>query len=130
MAKHNVLLVLGDCNAHLGEEAVKHTYHKRTNSNDEHLLDLACEANLIIANTAFQKRKGKLWIFLSDMMGSKSQIDYILINIKWKNSVKNVKAYSSFASTGSDHRIVIARLKLSHGSVKHLPEERSMIGKC
>ena len=128
--KHNVLLVLGDCNAHLGEEAVKHTYHKRTNSNDEHLLDLACEANLIITNTAFQKRKGKLWTFLSDMTGRKSQIDYILINIKWKNSVKSVKAYSSFASTGSDHRIVIARLKLSHGSVKRLPEERSMIGKC
>ena len=128
--KHNVLLVLGDCSAHLGEEAVKHTYHKRTNSNDEHLLDLACEGNLIITNTAFQKRKGKLWTFLSDMTGSKSQIDYILINKKLKNSVKNVKAYSSFASTGSDHRIVIARLKLSHGSVKRLPEERSMIGKC
>ena len=58
--KHNILLVLGDCNAHLGEEAVKHTYHKRTNSNGEHLLDLACEAHLIITNTAFQKRKGKL----------------------------------------------------------------------
>ena len=50
----NVLLVLGDCNTHLGE-AVKHTYHKRTNSNGEHPLDLACEANLIITNTAFQK---------------------------------------------------------------------------
>ena len=128
--KLNVLLVLGDCNAHLGEEAVKHTYHKCTNSNDEHLLDLACEANLIVTNTAFQKRKGKLWTFLSDMTGSKSQIDYILINKKWKNSFKNVEAYSSFASTGSDHKIVIARLKLSRGSVKRLPEERSMIGKC
>ena len=119
--KHNVLLVLGDCNAHLGEEAVKHTYHKRTNSNGEHLLDLACEANLIITNTAFQKRKGKLWTFLSDMTGSKSQIDYILINKKWKNSVKNVEAYSSFASTGSDHRIVIARLKLSLRKCKTPP---------
>ena len=82
--KHNVLLVFGDCNAHLGEEAVKHTYHKRTNSNGKHLLDLASETNLIITNTAFQKRKGKLWTFLSDMTGSKSQIDYILINKKWK----------------------------------------------
>ena len=41
--KHNVLLVLGDCNAHLCEEAVKHTYHKRTNSNSGHLLDLVSE---------------------------------------------------------------------------------------
>ena len=119
--KHNVLLVLRDCNAHLGEEAVKDTYHKRTNSNGEHLLDLACEANLIITNTALQKRKGKLWTFLSDMTGSKSQIDYILINKKWKNSVKNIEAYSSFASTGSDHRIVIARLKLSLRKCKTPP---------
>ena len=52
--KNNVLLVLGGCNAHLGEEAVKHTYHKRTNSNGEHLLDLASETNLIITNTAFR----------------------------------------------------------------------------
>ena len=80
--KHNVLLVLGDCDAHLGEEAVKHTYHKCTNSNGEHLLDLASEMNLIITNTAFQKRKGKLWTFLSDMTVSKSQIDCILINKK------------------------------------------------
>ena len=119
--KHNVLLVLRDCNAHLGEEAVKHTYHKCTNSNGEHLLDPACEMNLIITNTAFQERKGKLWTFLSDMTGSKSQIDYILINKKWKNSVKNIEAYSSFASTGSDHRIVIARLKLSLWKCKTPP---------
>ena len=55
---HNVLLVLGDCNTHLGEEAVKHTYHKCTNSNGEHLLDLACEANLIIQILFFRNEKG------------------------------------------------------------------------
>ena len=64
------------------------------------------------------------------MTDSKSQIDYILVNKKLKNSVKNVEAYSSFASAGSNHRIVIARLKLSLWNVKRLPEERSMIGKC
>ena len=55
------------------------------------------------------------------MTGAKSQIDYILINKKWKNSVQNVEAYSSFASTGSDHRIVIARLKLSLWKCKMPP---------
>ena len=47
------------------------------------------------------------------MGGTKSQIDYILINRKWKNSVKNVEVYSSFTSIGSDHRIVTAKIKLS-----------------
>ena len=56
--KHNVLLLLGDCNAHLGKEAVKHTYHKCTNSKGEHLLDLGSETNLIITNIAFRNEKG------------------------------------------------------------------------
>ena len=58
------------------------------------------------------------------MTGSKTQIDYILINKKWKNSVKNVEAYSSFSSLGSDHRIVTARLKLSLRTSKTLSREK------
>ena len=54
-----------------------------------------------------------MWTYISDMNGTKSQIDYILINRKWKNSLKNVESYSSFSSIGSDHRIVSAKLKLS-----------------
>ena len=52
------------------------------------------------------------------MGGTKSQLDYILINKKWKNSIKNVEAYSSFASICSNHRIISARLKLSLRKVK------------
>ena len=35
------------------------------------------------------------------------------MNRKWKNSVKNVEAYSNFASIGSDYRVITTRLKLS-----------------
>ena len=49
---------------------------------------------------------------------AKSQLDYILINKKWRNSIKNVEAYSFFASIGSDHRVISARLKLSLRKVK------------
>ena len=66
-----------------------------------------------ITNTRFKKRPGKLWTFISDMSGSKTQVDYILVNRKWKNSVKNVEAYSAFSSIGSDHRVVTAKIKLS-----------------
>ena len=57
------------------------------------------------------------------MNGSKSQIDYILINRKWKNSVKNVEAYSTFSSIGSDHRVVTAELKLSLRTTKTPPRK-------
>ena len=122
--KHNVLLVLGDFNAHLGTDDVKYSYHKKTNKNGQLLIDLTLESNLVITNTTLQKRPGKLWTYLSDMTGSKTQIDYILINKKWKNSLKNVEAYSSFSSLGSDHRIVTARLKLSLRTSKTLSREK------
>ena len=111
--KHNMVLVIGDFNAHLGTDKAKYTYHKNTNTNGLHLNELAEETNMIITNTTFQKRKGKLSTYISDMNGNKSQIDYILINRKWKNSVINAEAYNTFANTGSDHRIVTARIKLS-----------------
>ena len=47
------------------------------------------------------------------MSGSKTQVDYILVNRKWKNSVKNCEAYNTFSSTGSDHRVLTAKIKLS-----------------
>ena len=111
--KHNLLMVIGDFNAHIGSEDALHTYHSNTNDNGRRLLDLADEANLLITNTTFHKKSGKLWTYVSDMGGMKSQVDYILVNRKWRNSVKNVEAYNSFSSMGSDHRILNAKVKLS-----------------
>jgi len=45
--------------------------------------------------------------------GLKSQIDYILINEKWKNGATDCEAYNSFCAIGSDHRIIAAKVKLS-----------------
>lgn len=110
---HNMLLVVGDCNAHVGADDAPFSFHEQTNRNGKLLLELAQETNLDITNTRFQKKKGKLWTFLSDMSGTKSQIDFILINQKWRNSVRNVEAYNIFSSLGSDHRVLTARVNLS-----------------
>ena len=110
--KHNVLLVIGDCNAHLGPEDTLYTFHQKTNNNGKLLLDYSIETNLIIANTKFQEKRGKSFTFMSEMNNRKSQIDYILINNKWKNCLKNCQVYSSFASVGLDHRILSAKLRL------------------
>lgn len=47
----------------------------------------------MVGNTSYRKKSNKLWTFISDMSGVKTQIDYILINRKWKNSMKNCEAY-------------------------------------
>ena len=74
---HNVLLVTGDCNAYLGPKDALYTFHDKTNDNGKLLLDYSIGANLIIANTRFQKKRGKLFTFMSEMNNRKSQIDYI-----------------------------------------------------
>ena len=42
-----------------------------------------------------------------------SQIDFLIINKKWKNSIINCRAYNSFISIASDHRILSIKIKLS-----------------
>ena len=48
-----------------------------------------------------------------------------MINSKWKNSLKNCQAYSSFASVGSDHRILSAKLRLSLWSKAVTPRKEN-----
>ena len=108
-----MVIECGDFNVHLGKESVQHTYHESINNNGKLLLEHATSSNLIITNTMFTKRKGKLWTYISDMNNTKSQIDYILISRKWKNSLYNCEAYNSFSSIGSDHRLLTAKIKLS-----------------
>ena len=58
------------------------------------------------------KREGKLWTY-TYANNTKAQIDYVLINKKWKNSALNCEAYSSFEGVSTDHRIVTAKIRLS-----------------
>ena len=118
--KQNVLLTVGDFNAHISSHDTdnKFTFHHSTNTNGKLAIDYAEEADMITPNTHFQKSKGKLWTFLSDTGGIKPQVDYIMIRKKWMNSVKNCEAYNSFSSIGSDHRIITAKIKLSLRSNK------------
>ena len=110
--QHNFLIVLGDFNARLGPEDVRFTHSERTNENGERLIGVIEDYQLEASNTIFQKKKGKLWTWLSPR-GTVHQIDYILIRKKWHKSITNCESYSSFASLGSDHRIVTATVRLS-----------------
>ena len=116
---HNFLLVPGDFNAKLGTDDVTFSYHTETNRNGEHLVDIMEEFNLYPANTKFMKSKNQLWTF-EYPNGTRAQLDFILVRKKWQNSIKDCRAYSSFSSVGSDHRIVSATVKLSFRVSKKL----------
>ena len=52
--------------------------------------------------------------------GSKSQIEFIMINKKWINSALNCEAYNTFEAVYSDHRIIRASIKISFRANKKL----------
>ena len=106
--KHNMLVIGGDMNAQIGKNGNnKYSLHNTSNRNVQHLTDFMIENRLACLNTNYQKRKGKLWTYTYPN-NTKAQIDYVLINKKWKNSAMNCEAYSSFEGVSTDHRILTA----------------------
>ena len=111
--KHNLLVIGGDMNAQIGKNRNnKYSLHNTSNRNGQHRTDFMIENRLTCLNTNYQKRDGKLWT-CTYANNSKTQIDYVFICKKWKNSALNCEAYSSFDGVSSDPRIVTAKLRLS-----------------
>ena len=93
--KHNMLVIGEDMNAQIGKNGNnKYSLHNTSNRNGQHLTDFIIENRLACLNTNYQKREGKLWTY-TYANNTKAQIDYVLINKKWKNSALNCEAYSS-----------------------------------
>ena len=60
--KHNVLLKIGNFNAHISENSKsKYTYHNSSNSNGKLVIDYAEEANMLLTNTHLRKPVGKIY---------------------------------------------------------------------
>ena len=81
MPDHNLFMILGDFNARFGSDDVKNTMHPYTICNGKLQADLILEKDLVVTNTYFQKRVGKLWTFIGPC-GHKAQIDYIKVRRK------------------------------------------------
>ena len=111
--KHNILIIGGDLNAQI-EQSIHHefTYPYISNRNGEYLEHFLIEIGLLCINTWFQKRRGKLWTYTYPN-GDRAQLDYMMINKKWINSVQNYEACHSLESISTDHSIVSSRIKLS-----------------
>ena len=110
--QHHFLAILGDFNARLGLGDAPFTYHQVANDNGKRLIELIEDYSLLANNTQFEKRKGRLWTWLSPS-GSKAQIDFILTRRKWRNSVLDSCAHNTFSTVGSDHRVVVTKVRLS-----------------
>ena len=93
------IVTIGDFNVHFGKTSTnQYTFHELINSYGELATNFAEEATFITANTTFRKRLCKLCTYMSDSNGAKTQVDFIMIRRKWRNSLKNCETYSSYSS--------------------------------
>ena len=138
--KYSLTIILGDFNAQIGEDHKltnpriigNFTYHQRTNNNGKLMINF-CENNSFRPiQTRFQHNKYRLWTWqdlktrkkvnTNENHKEKTQIDHILIMNRWLSSIKNCRAYDT-GSVLTDHRIVVAKLKISMKIIKENNKE-------
>ena len=116
-AVHDVLLVIGDLNApvgnnNTGRERVVGRHGTGTMNNIGERMCDQCEFNdLVIGGTIFQHKLIHKLTWKSSDGKTESQINHILINGKWRRSLQDVRT-KRHADSGSDHSLVVAVLAL------------------
>lgn len=116
--KHDVNVIMGDFNAKIGKgrfENLVGPYGLGTrNERGDRLLEFCQEEHLTITNTWFQLPPRRLYTWKSPADNPqklvRNQIDYILINDRFKSSVKKACTYPG-ADVPSDHVLLVAVVK-------------------
>ena len=114
---HNLLMVLGDLNArpgsnNTGRDRVMGKYGIGTiNDNGERLCHFCDENDMFIGGTLFEHKDIHKTTWTSPNGVTKSQIDHILINGRWRSSLQDVRACRG-ADVGSDHTLLVAVVSL------------------
>ncbi|KAK7907147.1 hypothetical protein WMY93_015759 [Mugilogobius chulae] len=116
-----VVIVMGDWNAKLGEEyeypiTGRYGIGER-NERGEELAHFCRTNNFVVANTLFQHPKRRLYTWKSPGGNYRNQIDYILVNARFRNCIKQAKTYPG-ADIGSDHNPVVMKIKVKLKKLK------------
>lgn len=86
------------------------------NERGDRLIEFATEEQLVVTNTFYDLPPRRLYTWKSPQDTPdhtvRNQIDYILINKRFRNSITSVKAYPG-SDINSDHNPLIAKMKLS-----------------
>ena len=104
-----------DFNAKVGSVKVEDTVgpHGIGSRNDrgDRLVEWCFEHDLAVMNTWFRHHKRLLWTWKSPGDSSRNQIDFIIINKRSRNSIRQAKTYPG-ADINSDRVPVIATVSL------------------
>lgn len=132
MTKQNEInIIMGDLNAKIGEGRVENIVGDyglgERNERGDLLVEFCQEEQLVVANTWFKLPKRRLYTWKSPgdtkINVIRNQIDYILIDKRYRNGIKGVKTYPG-ADIGSDHNPVIGTVSIKLKKIKHNNQRR------
>ncbi|CAG5117437.1 unnamed protein product [Candidula unifasciata] len=116
--QNDIIIIMGDFNAKVGtgrDENERHVLGKfglgNRNETGEKLIEFCIENELTIANTLYKQHPRRLFTWTSPDGVTKNQIDYILIQRRWRSSITSAKTLRS-ADCDTDHQLLEADLKL------------------
>ena len=105
------LVVMGDFNSKVGKEREENIVGPyglgERNENGDLIVDFCREFGLVVTNTWNEQRVEERHTWISPDGRTRNQIDYILIDKRYRNSVTNSKSRPE-ADCGSDHNPVVA----------------------
>jgi len=108
------LIIYGDFNAKVGagnKSDVNGIYGiGRRNKRGERLVQFCKENSLVIGNTLFKQHPRRTFTWTSSDGQTRNQIDYMLIQNRWKTSLKNVKTKPG-ADVDTDHMLLWGKIK-------------------
>jgi len=108
------VIIMGDWNAVVGEgregkEIGEFGLGKR-NERGQELVDFCKRMKLIATNTWYRHEKRRRYTWKKPGDTGRYQLDYILVKQRYRNSVKNARAYPG-ADVYSDHNLVMAKIE-------------------
>ena len=129
VANRDMLIVMGDMNAKVGQENLgreremgKHGLGVM-NENGEMFADFCAFNELVIGGTIFPHKLCHTATWVSPDHQTENQIDHVAVRQRWRRSLQDVRVKRS-ADIGSDHHLVVAKLKMKLSARKKPPNSR------
>ncbi|GFR66472.1 craniofacial development protein 2-like [Elysia marginata] len=124
LKSNNIKIIMGDFNAKVGARRIGNTVGScglgEINERGEMLVGWCQENDLVVANTWFEHHPRRKWTWISPGDNYRNQIDYVLIQSRFRNAVLSAKTMPG-ADCGSDHNPVVCKV---HAKLKALKKPK------